>query len=501
MEEKKRFLISHKMYLFFIAAVLFVSLSIGAVVYTISVGQIDTYFKRLAYNSAENFAEFVDPEFLLKVRDAAATEEFQQIRAAAEENEDETAIIDYLKEQGSWDEYVQTREKLVKYLSHMEDIKYLYLITLGESDSRYDMYIMDDFENELYFSYGYYEERESELYGIDPTSRIEPTISNGDWGWLCSAYAPVYAADGSIVCHVGCDVDMERIMTERHNYLIYVALGTFGVTAIVLALAIFFTNRIFVKPLHTLTEETKKFKPSENASYEEAGVVSLELKNRDEISDIYEVIRTMQMNITDYITNLSKMERDNQQYITNLKRAEDDIRDKEEQLGQISKKVYNDSLTGVGNKAAYFRHSDELTRKIHDGTAEFAILMADLNDLKRINDEYGHRSGDVYINGCCRILSDIFRNSSIYRIGGDEFVVILTGQDYNNRTELFEKARQAYEKSYSDTDAKPYERYSASLGIADYASDDNTVELVFKRADKKMYQDKMRFKEINGSYR
>ena len=57
------------------------------------------------------------------------------------------------------------------------------------------------------------------------------------------------------------------------------------------------------------------------------------------------------------------------------------------------------------------------------------------------------------------------------------------------------------EKTYTQKDADPWEQCSASLGMAEPAFDDNTVELVFKRADRAMYEDKKQFKEKHGSYR
>ena len=135
------------------------------------------------------------------------------------------------------------------------------------------------------------------------------------------------------------------------------------------------------------------------------------------------------------------------------------------------------------------------------GHTDLGIVMVDMNELKRINDQYGHRMGDSYIIGCCRYICDTFKHSPVYRIGGDEFVVILQGLDFNNRLELVEKLKKLYESAMNNNRAKPWERYSAAVGMAEMASDDRTVDLVFKRADKAMYMDKQRIKEGHVSYR
>ena len=127
--------------------------------------------------------------------------------------------------------------------------------------------------------------------------------------------------------------------------------------------------------------------------------------------------------------------------------------------------------------------------------------MVDINELKKINDNYGHNAGDLYIKGCCHIICEVFKHSPVYRIGGDEFVVIVRGDDYKDRLNHFEQLRKSFEDARSATDTDPWLRYSAASGMAEYASDDNTLELVFKRADKAMYADKLAFKQKNGNYR
>ena len=80
-------------------------------------------------------------------------------------------------------------------------------------------------------------------------------------------------------------------------------------------------------------------------------------------------------------------------------------------------------------------------------------------------------------------------------------MIILKGDNYDNRHQLLEKAKNAFKESYADIKADPWNRFSASMGMAECAFDDSTVDFVFKRADKAMYAEKMEFKKANGSYR
>jgi len=178
-----------------------------------------------------------------------------------------------------------------------------------------------------------------------------------------------------------------------------------------------------------------------------------------------------------------------------------EIKVRDEQIGQISQEAYRDALTGVGSKAAYNNKIAELNGALADGLTEIALVMIDMNNLKQINDEYGHKSGDIYIRGCCHMICEAFKHSPVFRVGGDEFVAILMGSDYESRNENVRKLREAFAETVAQTSEDPWMRYSAAVGMAELASDDNTLEFVFKRADKAMYEEKKAFKAANGSYR
>ena len=487
---KRYFSIRKKLYLFIIITVLAVALGTSAIAFKAEADQIDRYYKQNTADNARNFATMVDGDFLRELRDVARTDEFQALREKAEKEENEALIEDYLRDKGLWDQYSDTRDMITSYLENMEGIKYLYIVAHGDKDADHDMYLVDDKENPIYET-GYYEEREAELLGMDITRLPEPTISNGDWGWLCSDFKPVYASDGECVCIVGCDIGMDDVMAERQRLLLILVIGALLFTAVVLVLAVPFINRIVVDPLNSMTSEMKKFKPSDNLSYEDSGVIDIDIKSNDEIGEIYQGIRGMQIRIIDYLRDMLALQKDKQ-------KAEDDLKDRDEQIDQLNIESHTDALTGVGNKAAYIKKLEELNRQMKESDPEFAIVMTDLNNLKGINDEYGHRSGDLYIRGSCHMMCEAFKHSPVFRVGGDEFVAILTGQDYDNRREIVDQLRKDYEDSYNKTGESPWLRYSAAVGMAENSSGDTTAEFVFKRADEEMYKDKARIKSRHG---
>ncbi len=153
-----------------------------------------------------------------------------------------------------------------------------------------------------------------------------------------------------------------------------------------------------------------------------------------------------------------------------------------------------DELTGIKNKTAYKELEETLQGNIDNGFdfLNFAIVVCDSNNLKLINDTLGHAAGDEYIKASSRLLCDIFVHSPIFRVGGDEFVVFLRGNDYLQRYELMEKLRgQVLENKKKDSGV------ILATGMAEYKSEsDILVSDVFERADKEMYKDKKKLKAL-----
>lgn len=154
------------------------------------------------------------------------------------------------------------------------------------------------------------------------------------------------------------------------------------------------------------------------------------------------------------------------------------------------KKAYEDGLTGVKNKMAYLETLVELENALEHGELEeYGVVVFDVNDLKVINDTLGHEAGDEYIKRGCDVVCKKFINSSVFRIGGDEFVVILKDDDYVNRESLVESFRKAIDENLKNGSV------IVACGLAVYdVSKDCSYNDVFKRADKSMYEQKQALK-------
>ena len=198
-----------------------------------------------------------------------------------------------------------------------------------------------------------------------------------------------------------------------------------------------------------------------------------------------------------HICHFSAMCEDNNHILGCIKDIEQEFIESEqqEQLLRSAELLANlDKSTGVQNKNAFTERVDAINEILasSDETYEFGVVMCDINDLKLINDTRGHSFGDETIQVACRLISGIFENSMVYRVGGDEFAVILMGEDYENRNQLLVKL-----KTESEMNRRWRSGPVIACGMATYNADvDKDFYEVFERADGHMYEDKKDLKAI-----
>ena len=154
-----------------------------------------------------------------------------------------------------------------------------------------------------------------------------------------------------------------------------------------------------------------------------------------------------------------------------------------------------DALTGVRNKRAYNTEAEKLEKTIREGTAQFGLAMVDMNYLKQTNDLYGHEKGDIAIKELCNIICGVFVHSPVFRVGGDEFVVVLEKREYQRRDALAKEFESIIARMATDESLEPWEKLSAAIGYAVYdPKTDKCVEDVLNRADEHMYEQKKKMK-------
>jgi diguanylate cyclase (GGDEF)-like protein len=146
----------------------------------------------------------------------------------------------------------------------------------------------------------------------------------------------------------------------------------------------------------------------------------------------------------------------------------------------------NDHLTGVMNRSGL---NNVLSHQY--GEKSLAVIAADINGLKSVNDTMGHEAGDRLIVSVATCLSEVFGNNNVFRTGGDEFIIIQYDHSEDECIKAIEKLRDVMNKA----------NVSASLGYAytsSYRSDFLRLQGI---ADKHMYEDKERFYSLTGKHR
>ena len=224
------------------------------------------------------------------------------------------------------------------------------------------------------------------------------------------------------------------------------------IITVFVVITILYSRRI-TKPLKELTVAAKKIN---EGNYK----VKLDYKHNDEIGILTTTVDKLIKHLDEYITDLNTL-------------------------------AYADALTSVRSKNSYDIVIEELQKYLETHfDAKFAIGIFDCDDLKTINDNHGHDKGDIYLRNSSHVICRSFEHSVVYRIGGDEFAVILQGEDYENRDKLL-KNFFAKSKEISAFAKEDWEEIHVSAGIASYDPEvDKTVQDVMIHADHLMYENK-----------
>lgn len=152
----------------------------------------------------------------------------------------------------------------------------------------------------------------------------------------------------------------------------------------------------------------------------------------------------------------------------------------------LQKQAYTDTMTGTKNRTSFDEQIEEINCNDIDIDG-LAILVADINNLKKINDTYGHRKGDIVIKQCADILKKSFDEiAEVYRIGGDEFAIIFRGVDKDKCNRAVENMNNLVNIQRKKENEFPI---SLSYGLDFYDPISlNNVTDIFNSADKKMYE-------------
>ncbi len=156
------------------------------------------------------------------------------------------------------------------------------------------------------------------------------------------------------------------------------------------------------------------------------------------------------------------------------------------QLSELNKLIFKDHLTKVSNRAYYtesIQRAIEQSNRTHQG---LALIVLDADDFKEINDTFGHLQGDNVLIEFAQILNRVVRSSdAVFRIGGDEFTLLLQPGDQLSITKVLNRVATAIEKNRLLKECN----FSCSAGFSQWEVGD-TAESMFTRADNALYTKK-----------
>lgn len=322
---------------------------------------------------------------------------------------------------------------------------------------------------------GFYGEEIVHTEAMDNAVHGEPDVDDvayeDRWGRFYSAYSPIYNSKNEVVGIVGVDFNKEWYDAQLYQNTVAIIMIIFSSLFIGILVVIV-----------SMSGVRKRFRQ-----------VNSELAT---LSDsISELTDKMEIKGVDIHSNVTDNEVDEQaDELLNVGSKLSAMQSTLEKfMAYMNKKAYTDMLTGVNNATAYYSVIEHKTEDIKNGTADFAVIIFDLNGLKKINDEYGHAVGDSYILASVNIMSEALGKENIYRVGGDEFIVVIDNASQQMVDVIFKRLDEATVTE----NKKPRifsEKVTFSKGAAIFDPNrDKAFNDVFKRADSAMYDNKENF--------
>ncbi len=184
-----------------------------------------------------------------------------------------------------------------------------------------------------------------------------------------------------------------------------------------------------------------------------------------------------------------EMETVNASLVSKIEQLEAEAGNAKKHMEAERNRARTDSLTGLPNRAAYEDHLEQEFQRWLRYEVPFSIVVADIDHFKRVNDSYGHLAGDKVLKLVGKLISNKLRTTDFAaRIGGEEFVMILSSSEREGATQAMEKLRCLLETSPFNFSGKPV-NITMSFGISQIEGED-TLETLFTRADQALYQAK-----------
>ena len=300
------------------------------------------------------------------------------------------------------------------------------------------------------------------------------------YGSFYTAYGPIRNSYGNVVGFVAVDFDAkwyENQLSQSANTIMAGCLVSLLIGSMIVMIATSRLRRRFRElnaemqelaiDMNAFTKKVtgKSLQKEVTIDYNDidAGLIDNNPSSHDEIYELSAQIRHMRENLQVHIDKVQAL-------------------------------AYQDPLTGVKSKQSYAEQENKLNQLIKSGSLrEFAVVACDLNNLKITNDTKGHKAGDELLRSASRLICEYYDHSPVFRTGGDEFEVILQGQDFENRHTILSAINKTVEQNLMEG------KVVVAFGMSDFIpGEDKNLQDVFIRADEIMYRRKNDLKRMEA---
>lgn len=322
------------------------------------------------------------------------------------------------------------------------------------------------------------------------STEISYTKGTTDFGATYAAAKTIRNDKGDPVAQISAGLSLAYIENAKTEFIKIILFAGSILCIAFITFTLLWLRRRIIDPLSAIEAAASEFEEkSHNQNDPDVLVMDIpEIHTGDELESLSNTLSSMSLSMRNYVENLLESSRQ----VSNLKK---DLVDSKKKAMQFSEMATKDALTGIRNKTAYDKEVEKIVADMQSGNDKFGVVMVDLNYLKKINDEYGHEKGNIAIQNLCKLVCTVFDHSPVFRIGGDEFVAILRGEDYKNINFLIDVFNNKLDDLQADATLKPWDKTSAAIGYALFdGALDLTYDDVFKRADAAMYERKKAMK-------
>lgn len=299
------------------AALILMTVAI-AISYNVYSRTIYDQYESMTLNLAKTGAVTVDTEAVRAVKD----EVLKIYRSLCEENKGTLDFENFSDE--DWEEYfsryqsVQEMEEyretlsLLHKISNANDVESIY-VGYMDMETKYGIYLVDGSLNTEACPVGTcdpFEESNVEQMKMGNYDFPANITNYEEYGWLCSAAASIYDDEGEIIGMTGVDVSMDEIMQNRQDFLVRLCLILAGITIAIVLLMLFAINRVMLRPINSLARAASSFVADKEKGGEDklqSAISRLEIHTGDEIEKLSDSIKKMELEINEYIDNLTSV--------------------------------------------------------------------------------------------------------------------------------------------------------------------------------------------------